>query len=268
MAENFFEHIFVFSSHEEFPVKAVELALIQSKGYEKPICFLSYLDKKIRASKEQIEEVHSRWTKKIQKDTQYPVVHYVLDSKEQFQEFMTAAEASMVLFQLSEHKGYDNVKTFLKMSRELRIPYVFVKPYFAPIDLGRVLVPVTFLIEDREKGPFSSGMGRFFNSKLLLMPAKDYGHKTQQNADAIKSLLEKFNLRYEYVEAKKDSFRVDLEAVKRAKDLNVGMLLMSASRDYGLDDIVFGPKELHCINQTSVPIMLINPRADLYVLCG
>jgi hypothetical protein len=46
------------------------------------------------------------------------------------------------------------------------------------------------------------------------------------------------------------------------------MLIISASRDYGLDDIFFGPKELKVIRQSPVPVMVINPRKDLYTLCG
>lgn len=264
----FIEHIFVFASHEEFPEKALDLALYLSKGYEKPICFLSYLDKKIKATRAEIEDVHHVWEDKVTGLSNYAVQSHVLDSKDDFHLFMEEAEASIVIFQLSENVGYDKVKPFLKITRELRVPYIFTKPYFLPVNLSKVLLPITFLVEDREKGPFGSSLGRFFKSKVLLMPAKDYGSKARQNTDAICTLLDKFNLEYDYVEAKKDSFKVELEAVRMADELGAGLVLISASRDYGLDDIVFGPKELACINEASVPVMLINPRADLYVLCG
>jgi hypothetical protein len=173
-----------------------------------------------------------------------------------------------VIFQLSEHTGYNKVQTFLKISRDLRVPYIFTKPYFGNVNLSKVLVPVTFLVEDREKGPFSSGLGRFFGSELLMMPAKDYGSAAKQHTDAICTLLDKFNLKYSFIEAQKDSFKVELEATLRTEELGAGMVIVSASREYGWDDIIFGPKELHAVNEAAVPIMLINPRADLYVLCG
>lgn len=264
----FIEHIFVFASHEAYPEKAVDLALHLSKGYDKPICFLSYLDKKIKASKEEIVDVHKVWVEELTPKCENAVESHILDSKDDFHLFMEKAEASMVVFQLSENAGYNQVKPFLKISRELRVPYIFTKPYFAPVNLSKVLVPVTFLVEDREKGPFSSSLGRFFGSKLLMMPAKDYGSKAKQHTDAICTLLEKFSLDYEFVEATKDSFKVELEANQRSAELGAGMVLISASREYGLDDIIFSPKELASINQASVPVMLINPRADLYVLCG
>jgi len=264
----FIEHIFIFASHEEYPEKAVDLALSLSKGYDKPICFVSYLDKKIKTTKAEIEEVHRVWVDKLTPQSEHAVQSHVLDAKDDFHLFMEKAEASMVIFQLSENAGYNKVQPFLKMTRELRVPYIFTKPYFLPVSLTKVLVPVTFLVEDREKGPFSSSFGRFFKSQVLLMPAKDYGSKAQQNTNAICTLLDKFSLDYEFIPAKKDSFKVELEAVRQADELDAGMVLISASREYGLDDIIFGPKELACINEATVPVMLINPRADLYVLCG
>ncbi|MBN1462794.1 MAG: hypothetical protein JXQ69_02985 [Paludibacteraceae bacterium] len=264
----FKEYIFIVTTHEAYPEKAVDLALHLSKGYEKPICFVSYLDKKIKATKADIEGVHQTWMKQLSEHCKEGLESHVLDKKEDFHAFMEKAEASMVIFQLSENIGYNKVLTFLKISRELRVPYIFVKPYFAPVKLDKVLVPVTFLIEDREKGPFSSSLGRFFGSELLMMTAKDYGSKAKQHTNAICTLLDKFKLKYQFIEAEKDSFKVELEAVLRSEKLGAGMVMISASREYGLDDFLFGPKELESINQASVPIMLINPRADLYVLCG
>ena len=41
----------------------------------------------------------------------------------------------------------------------------------------------------------------------------------------------------------------------------------AASREYGLDDWLFGPPEQYVICHSPVPVMLVNPRADLFSLC-
>jgi nucleotide-binding universal stress UspA family protein len=46
-----------------------------------------------------------------------------------------------------------------------------------------------------------------------------------------------------------------------------GLILLTASREYGLDDWLFGPPEQYVIRHSQVPVMLINPRADLFSLC-
>ncbi|MEE1542067.1 MAG: universal stress protein, partial [Paludibacteraceae bacterium] len=90
----------------------------------------------------------------------------------------------------------------------------------------------------------------------------------RQNTDAIKTLLEKSKTVYHEVEAKKDSFKVEMEAVKRQEELQADLLMISASRDYGIDDIIFGPKEEKIVKKSTIPVMVINPRKDLYALCG
>ena len=151
----------------------------------------------------------------------------------------------------------------LKISRELRIPYIFVKENFAEIKFDKVVVPVTFLVEDREKGRFASGLGRFMQSEILLLTANDYGSKAQSNTNAIKTLLDKFSLKYDVSKTKSDSYKAEKEALQYGADL----VIVTASREYGLDDIIFGAKELHIIKKAEIPVMLLNPRGDLYVLC-
>ena len=45
------------------------------------------------------------------------------------------------------------------------------------------------------------------------------------------------------------------------------MIVWTASRDYGLDDLIFGPAERKLILRSVVPIALLNPRGDLFSLC-
>jgi len=131
----------------------------------------------------------------------------------------------------------------------------------------KVLVPVNFLIEEIEKAQFASALGRFCQSEITLLQAKDYGTKAAGNVAKISTILDKFDLIYHIEIGRKDSFKIDNFALHHAHKNNYDLLIVSASREYGLDDIVFGPKELHLIKKTNLPVMLINPRDDLYVLC-
>ena len=57
------------------------------------------------------------------------------------------------------------------------------------------------------------------------------------------------------------------EASERQRDFQHDLLILTASRDYGLDDILFGPPERKAIQRALVPVMLVNPREDLFSLC-
>ena len=172
-------------------------------------------------------------------------------------------DASLLVVELTNKLS---VQTYLDAFRALRIPYLFVRAGQKP-NFEKVALPISFLIEDKEKGPFAAAFGRFFKSQLIIFQPKDYGTKALQNIDAIKTLLDSFQLNYEVRKASKDSNGVEREAANWAASGEAGLVLVSASREYGLDDLLFGSKERKMITRTNVPVMLINPRGDLYTLC-
>ena len=172
-------------------------------------------------------------------------------------------DASLLVVELTNKLS---VQTYLDAFRALRIPYLFVRAGQKP-NFEKVALPISFLIEDKEKGPFAAAFGRFLKSQLVIFQPKDYGTKALQNIDAIKTLLDSFQLNYEVRKASKDSNGVEREAANWAASGEAGLVLVSASREYGLDDLLFGSKERKMITRTNVPVMLINPRGDLYTLC-
>lgn len=177
-----------------------------------------------------------------------------------------AQEVSFLIIQLKNSKII-TIKRYLRACRELRIPYLFIKDEFNNISFEKIVVPVNFLIEEIEKAQFAAAFGRFLNSEIIMLQAKDYGSKAANNIAKISSVLDKFNLNYETVKGKKDSFKIEFDALRYASENNCNLIIASSSREYGLDDIVFGPKELHLIQKAECPLMLLNPRGDLYVLC-
>ena len=128
-------------------------------------------------------------------------------------------------------------------------------------------MPYSFLKEELEKAQFASAFGRFCHSEITLLLANDYGSKAAATTEKMKLLFEKFQLNFTQKKAKSDSFKLDKEAVKMAEENGYGIVLISASRDYGLDDLLFGPKEYHLVKKSTIPLMLVNPRSDLYALC-
>ncbi len=161
---------------------------------------------------------------------------------EQLVEFCEQLEASFLFFQLHD-ASHRYLRRSLNFCRDLRIPYLFFKNSFSVLNLEKVVVPIGFL------------------------PANDYGSKAATTTDKMKTILDKFQLPYTVEKAQSDSFKIDREAIEKAVEMGGGLVIISASRDYGLDDILFGPKELHLIRKSPVPLLLVNPRSDLYALC-
>lgn len=158
--------------------------------------------------------------------------------------------------------------------REERRPYVIITPTMRPIEvLKRILVPVTMLEEEVYKAEICTYLARKTGAKIVLLKAKDYGSKAQQNLNKIithiRSVADRTGEKIEFEVHKgyKDSFSLNREAAERQRDFGHQLLLLTASREYGLDDWLFGPQERHAIRSSQVPVMLINPRADLFSLC-
>ncbi|MCQ2344201.1 MAG: universal stress protein [Paludibacteraceae bacterium] len=154
------------------------------------------------------------------------------------------------------------IQPILDKTRGLRVPYLFVRigQSFA---CKHIALPVTRFLEDREKGPYCGSFARNFHSRITIFKPKDYGSAAEKNIESIGNLLATQDLKFDVVAGKKDSSGIELEAVASDCDL----CIIGASRDYGLDDIVFGPKERKILKYAKIPVLVINPRGDLYPLC-
>ena len=176
-----------------------------------------------------------------------------------------------------------DIQQILNASRNLRIPYIILTPCMTirPIEKGdNILIPVTMFEEELSKAEIATSFGRFCGTHTTLLQANDYGTRAEKNIGKITTLIEKFNLPYTVTKGSKDSYRVELEAAinqpehqqKHQPSLaDAGkatrLLVITASRDYGLDDLIFGPKERKIIKKAAIPVLLLNPRGDLYSLC-
>ena len=185
-----------------------------------------------------------------------------------------------------------DIQRVLDACREERRPYVIIKNEcsaqqsccsevqgfrssevqgFRSSELTRILVPVSMLEEEVYKAEICTYLARKTGAHLILLRARDYGSKAKQNTQRIITHIQTIaertgeEISYEVQEAKRDSFSFH-------KDFHNGewkhdLLLLTASREYGLDDWLFGPPELYAIRKSEVPVMLVNPRADLFSLC-
>ena len=157
--------------------------------------------------------------------------------------------------------------------REERRPYVFVTPTMTIKPLRRLLVPVSMLEEETYKAEICTYLARKTGAHIILLQANDYGSHARQNVNRIVTHINAVAQRsgeaisYEIVQARKDSFSLVQEAAERQRDFQHDLLILTASRDYGLDDILFGPPERKAIQRALVPVMLVNPREDLFSLC-
>ncbi len=246
-----------------FPTQAFRLALEVANSFDKPLCLLSLASNAKDVI--DIEPIHLQWKRQ---NEQPFLTHCALGSLSSLSTVLSEMEAVMLIMSLTQKVHSYRIMPLLRACRDLRIPYVFTKEEISPSSLKRWLVPVSFLPEEKEKGVIASSFARFHGSSVDLLLANDYGTRAASNLDAIQSLFSKFSVSYQIVKGVKDSFSIQQEAVKRASRGEADGVILTASREYGLDDLIFGPPERKMIATSRVPLLFLNPRSDLYVLCG
>ena len=172
-----------------------------------------------------------------------------------------------------------DVQRVLDACREERRPYLVTKgsKVQSGSELSSILVPITMLEEEVYKAEICTYLARKTGAHLILLRANDYGSKAKLNTQRIITHIQTISERtgvaisYEERVAKGDSFHIhkelpSLSSTLQEKDGGL-LILLTASREYGLDDWLFGPPEQYVIRHSEVPVMLINPRADLFSLC-
>ena len=178
------------------------------------------------------------------------------------------------------------VQQVLDACREERRPYMVIKDNCSAQQsccsevqngstLSSILVPVTMLEEEVYKAEICTYLARKTGAHLILLRANDYGSKAKRNTQRIithiQTIAERTGERITYEErvAKGDSFHIhkELHQLPITNNQYPNLILLTASREYGLDDWLFGPPEQYVIRKSEVPVMLVNPRADLFSLC-
>ena len=139
------------------------------------------------------------------------------------------------------------IQKHLNERRDERRPYVFVTPAMTITPLRRLLVPVSMLEEETYKAEICTYIARKTGAHIILLQANDYGSHARQNVNRIithiRAVIERSgeNISYEVCIARKDAFSLGREASARQRDSSHELLILTASRDYGLYDILFGP---------------------------
>lgn len=163
------------------------------------------------------------------------------------------------------------IKVALKLFRNLRMPYLFVREQSTPFSkLELIIAPVGYLPEEKEKASWCSDLGVALKVPVTLIEPKDKGTRARKNVAFIQSVLQKRDVEFEVSKGAFSShkYEKDVTRMLKVKSQLSALVIISASRDYGLDDLIFGSKELHVIKKVSSPVLVINPRDDIYMLCG
>jgi len=167
----------------------------------------------------------------------------------------------------------DKLKPKIRALQESQIPFLFVKGK-SPKDLryDRVMLPVDYRKVMKDTSLWASYFARFNQSEVDVFSARETNKENQtmvkKNLKFIEQLLLKLELDVNFGHAQKGSFGLPFEALDKCKNEGHNLMIIPASQHISLLDLMIGLPETKLIRQAAeVPVMCINPKRDMYILC-
>jgi len=165
-------------------------------------------------------------------------------------------------------------KRHSKSLSESPVPYLFIHPEGATknVEFKKLIVPVDLRKESSEGALWASYFGRFNNSAVAVVAAKDkYAEdkkKVTKNVLLFKKFFQKFNINHKIYKGTKTSLGNAFEALDLAKSSKSDLLIILGSSTITPLDKLIGLPERKIIEKAKeLPVLVINPRKDNYILC-
>ncbi len=156
---------------------------------------------------------------------------------------------------------------------ESPIPFLFVNDNRASIpEFKNLILPIDLRKESSEIALWASYFGRFNNSEVVGIAASDKGKDAQQhiarNVMLSKKLFLKFQIKHKIFKGTKSSLSNSFEALDLAQSSKSDLLVILGSSTITPLDLLIGLPERKIIKKAGdLPVLIINPRRDNYVLC-
>ena len=152
----------------------------------------------------------------------------------------------------------------LKVIASSKVPFIVVQA--PPLSHGykKIVFPLDFRSENKEKIQWIYYIGRLYNSMFYIIKERVSDRKFKKGIHSNLLFTEKFlrsnNLVYE-VQSSPGKKDFTTETLEFAEQIEADLLLVSATRNIGFADYVLGANEQKLIaNPHGIPVMCINPR--------
>ena len=166
----------------------------------------------------------------------------------------------------------NDFKHYSKALPESPVPFLFVNPESEISEFNRIILPIDLRKENSDSALWSSYFGRFNNSEINVVAANDKGKDCQgqvtKNVVLTKKIYNKFEIRHKVFKGTKSSFQNSFEALQLALSTDCNLLIILGSSTITPLDLLIGLPERKIINKAKeLPVLVVNPRRDNYILC-
>lgn len=258
---------FDFSDLSEYAVKhAVQIAKIT----ESSIVFLHVVDDL---------KLESEALKKLEEAANSYIAKYgvKIECKIRPGKVMTAIRTfaetiSAFLIVMKTQKPQGKEKYFgsraIKVMLGSKVPFYVIQAPPKRLALRRVIFPIDFRQENKEKLSWISFLSRYYTSKIYLFKPQASDYKVRNNVEFSKRFLAGKNINYEIVTAK-GSYNLAQETLEFANSINAELIIIMLSKNITKAKVLLGLRDQKYIsNDFQIPVLCLNPRSDLRKLEG
>lgn len=144
-----------------------------------------------------------------------------------------------------------------------RIPFIVVQAPPRGLAMRRVVFPIDFSKENKEKLSWISFLSKFYTSTIYLFKPNAQDYVIRNNVEFAKRFLEGKNINYEIITGK-SKYNTTNETLEFANQINAELIIIMLSRNITIAKIMMGLKDQYYIsNDYGIPVMCLNPRLDL-----
>lgn len=163
-------------------------------------------------------------------------------------------------------------KQYSKLLSESSIPILFVRAGSKIMDYNHIVQPIDVRKENSDASLWCSYFGRFNTAEIVVVAANDKGRSEKRgiarNVELARKLYQKFNVVHKTYKGTKSSFRNSFEALDLALASDCNLLVILGSSAVTPLDLLIGLPERKVINRVgNLPVLVLNPRKDNYILC-
>ncbi len=238
--------------------------------FNKELCLCYNFSKKEKEEKPEIKEKLSGYLKSVKSEiSNFKISTLLISEKLSYlpEKLADNFEAILLISGAGEFKKYSTSVS------ESPVPFLFVDEKENQLsEFKKIILPVDLRRENSDTVLWSSYFGRFNASTIVVVAASDKGKDEQRqvsvNVALGRKLFQKFRIEHKIFRGSKSSFTNSFEALDLALSSNSDLLIILGSSVITPIDLLIGLPEKKIIKRAGkLPVLVINPQKDNYILC-
>ena len=270
-------NIIVLTDFSEYGDVAVRYASVLASIFHSSLTIISKLKERGWPSQEAMS-LSDCFKQTVQQLEESQIRHSILSESFSYKELYAYAETNntiMFVIAVAFQRGetFFTRRRAVKFIRPSRVPVMVVGNKMPAADaFKQVMLPLNIDRQSKEKALWAGYFSRYYGAMvhILFTTYKDeyLRKRVVENVEFTQKLYENLEVTYTLHKIEPTVDNMDKYSIGFAPQIEATLTVIMMTKYFSLIDFLFGPKEYALIgNGEGFPVLCINEREDLYVLC-